>query len=57
MDWDTILRIIGVIALMAFAAVIAVYDVGNRSLLLLIVGLIAVVMPEALDNLPFGPDK
>lgn len=57
MEWDTTLRIVGVIALVAFAVLSAQFDVGNRALLLLIVGLIAVVAPEGLDRLPFGPDK
>ena len=57
MKWDTLLRIVGVLALVGFAVLEGQLELGNRALLLLVVGVIAIVMPEALDMLPFGPSK
>ena len=57
MKWDVALRIIGVLALVGFAVLEGQLELGNRALLLLVVGVIAIVMPEALDALPFGPSK
>lgn len=57
MQWDKAVRIVGVFALVAFALILAMYDIGREELVLLVGGLIALVAPEVLDSLPFGPNK
>lgn len=55
MQWDVALRIVGVLALVGFAILEGYLELGNRALILLVIGLVAVVMPDALDSIPFGP--
>jgi hypothetical protein len=57
MKWQTAIRALGIIALIVFAGLTAQFGLDNRSLLLLVVAIIAVVAPESLDSLPFGPNK
>lgn len=57
MKWDKAVRITGVAALLGFAVLLALYDIGQEELILLVIGLIAIIAPEVLDNLPFGPNK
>jgi len=57
MKWQTAIRALGIIALIVFAGLTAQYGLDNRSLLLLVIAIIAVVAPESRDSLPIGPNK
>ena len=57
MKWQTLVRLVGMITLVAFGVLAAEYGLGNRELLMLVVAIIAIVTPEALDELPWGPTK
>jgi hypothetical protein len=57
MEWQTAIRGLGIGALIIFAALTTQYGLDNRSLLLLVIAIIAVVAPESLDSLPFRPNK
>ena len=57
MKWQTAIRALGIVALIVFAGLTAQYGLDNRSLLLLVIAIVAVVAPESLDSLPIGPNK
>ena len=57
MQWHIAVRIVGVVALIAFAILTSFYGIGDREMLLLVIAVVAVVAPEALSDLPFGPNK
>jgi hypothetical protein len=53
----TILRATGILGIVAAYAVFAYGGVSLMSLGLAISGVVAIVAPEAVDQLPFGPNK
>jgi len=57
MKWDTALRGIGVIAILCAYYVFAMYGDRVYPLAIAVVGVIALVSPEVLDRLPFGPNR
>ena len=57
MKWQTLVRLVGMITLVAFGVLAAEYGLGNRELLMLVAAIVAIVAPEALDELPWGPNK
>jgi len=57
MKWDVALRIAGIIGIIAAYSVFTVYGSMTYPLVIAILGVIALVAPETLDKLPFGPAK
>ena len=57
MKWHVAIRIVGVIALVVFGILAAFHGISDREMLLLVIAIIAVVSPEALSELPIGPNK
>jgi hypothetical protein len=57
MNWDTALRGIGVVGLVASYYVFAMHGENVYPLVIAVVGVIAIVAPEMIDQLPFGPTK
>jgi hypothetical protein len=57
MKRTTILRGIGVIGIVAIYAVFAFSspDLGIESLAITVAGVVALISPEVLESLPFGP--
>jgi len=59
MKWDTLLRTIGVLALVAAYAVYR-FSEGDMSMVAftgVITAILLVVAPEAVDSFPWGPSK
>ena len=59
MKWDTVLRGIGVLALVSAYAVYR-FSEGDMSMLAymgVLTAILAVVAPEMVDSLPWGPTK
>lgn len=57
MEHDTILRAVGVAGIVAAYAAFALTNIGRYSLIIALTAIIALVAPEVLDKLPFGPNK
>jgi hypothetical protein len=57
MKHEMLLRAVGVIGIVAAFMVFAFTNVGQYSLVIALIGIIALVSPEVLDQLPFGPTK
>jgi hypothetical protein len=57
MQWQTATRLVGVVGLIIMAGIAATYGLGDRELILFLGVLVALVAPEALDQLPIGPNK
>jgi hypothetical protein len=57
MKAHTLLRAVGVVGIVGAYAIFAL-DGGNvQALIVAVVGIIALISPEVLDKLPFGPSK
>ena len=53
----TILRAVGVIGVVGAYAIFT-FDGGNvRALIVAVLGIVSLISPEVLDQLPFGPSK
>lgn len=59
MKWDAILRAFGVLALVAAYAVYRFSSGGMNWMVFttVVIAILSVVAPEAIDNLPVGPSK
>jgi len=57
MDLNQMLRVVGVAALVVFGLLAAVYGISRETLVVLVLALVGIISPEALDSLPFGPNK
>jgi hypothetical protein len=57
MEFATVMRGVGVFALLLFGTTAAVWGLGERQFIILVIAIIAVSAPESLDKLPFGPNK
>jgi hypothetical protein len=57
MKWHTALRIGGIAGVVGLGLVAAKFGLSQSELAILAGALIALVAPEALDKLPFGPSK
>jgi hypothetical protein len=57
MKWDVALRIAGIIGVIVAYGVFTLYGEMTYPLVIAILGVIALVAPETLDKLPFGPSK
>ncbi|WLW38143.1 hypothetical protein [Halorubrum tailed virus BLv36] len=57
MKWETALRVGGIVGVISLGFVAAEFGLSENELLILIGALVALVAPEALDKLPFGPSK
>lgn len=57
MKHEMLLRAVGVVGIVAAFMVFAFTNVGQYSLVIALIGIIALVSPEVLDQLPFGPTK
>lgn len=57
MELNQMLRAVGVGAIIIFGVLAAIYGISRETLVVLLLALVAVISPEALDSLPFGPSK
>jgi hypothetical protein len=57
MKWDFALRAVGILGIVLAYAVFTIYGETQYPLVIAIIGIIALVSPEAIDALPFGPTK
>jgi len=57
MELNQMLRVVGVGALVVFGLLAAVYGISRETLVVLVLALVGIISPEALDSLPFGPNK
>lgn len=57
MKWDVALRIAGVIGIITAYAVFAIWGEMTYPLIISILGIIALIAPETIDRLPFGPTR
>jgi len=57
MKWDSLLRAIGVLGVVLAYGVFTVYGSSQMGLVIVLMGILSVVAPEAIDAFPFGPSK
>jgi hypothetical protein len=57
MKWNTVLRAFGIAGIVLALGVFGAYDLSIEAFMIAAVSVIALVSPEALDQLPFGPSK
>jgi len=57
MKWCDTARVIGIVGIVGAYAVFTVYGEMTYPLVIAILSIVALVSPEALDKLPFGPNK
>jgi hypothetical protein len=57
MNKNTLLRIAGVIGVVIVYFGYQVYNGSTNPLLMVLTAIVALVAPEVLDQLPFGPNK
>jgi len=57
MKWDVKLRIIGVIVVGVVYTVAVIFNGGLELLYLVLFTILAIVAPDMIDKLPFGPAK
>ena len=51
------LRVAGLVAIVAAFIVFSQFDIGPYALAVVVTGIIALVAPDVVDQLPFGPNK
>lgn len=57
MKWDSAIRAIGIFGIIAAYAVFTMNGEMTYPLIIVLLSIVALVSPEALDQLPFGPNK
>jgi len=57
MRWDITLRAIGVVGVIAAYTTFAMYGESVYALVIAVTGVIAIVAPDMINKLPFGPAK
>lgn len=57
MHAHTILRAVGVAGVVAAYGLFVAFGTSRPALIIAVLGVIAIVAPEVLDQLPFGPGK
>jgi len=57
MKWDVILRSVGIVGIIGAYGLFVVYGDMTYPLVVAVMGIVALVSPEAIDALPFGPTK
>jgi len=57
MMWDSVLRAIGIIGIIGAYGLFVSYGSMTYPLMLAIIGIIALVSPDVISELPFGPSK
>jgi len=57
MKWDTTLRAIGVLGILAAYGVFVLYGGQTYPLVVAVIAIVALVSPDVIDQLPFGPVK
>jgi len=57
MKWRDAARVIGIVGIVGAYAVFTAYGSMTYPLAIVLLSIVALVSPEALDSLPFGPSK
>jgi hypothetical protein len=57
MKWDTALRLGGIAGVIILGLIAARFGLGQNQLTILIGAIVALVAPDVIDKLPFGPSK
>jgi len=57
MKWDTTLRAIGILGILAAYSLFVVYGQLTYPLVVAVIAIVALVSPDVIDQLPFGPVK
>jgi len=57
MKWDNALRAIGIIGIIGAYGLFVTYGDMTYPLIVAIIGIIALVSPDVISELPFGPSK
>jgi len=57
MKWDAILRVVGICGVLGAYALFVKAGANVTVLLAVVASIVALISPEAVDALPFGPSK